>query len=442
MLTIFVFGLHAVIAQTREISGIVTSADDGSTIPGVSVTIKGTTLGTITDLDGNYRLKVPQNAQTLVFSFVGMQTREMPITGNSINVQLEAEIQGINEVVVTALGISREKKSLGYSVQKVSGEAVNTVKSDNFITSLSGKISGVQIQNNTNFGGSTNVTIRGSSSLTQSNQALFVIDGIPIDNSNVNNTGQLTGRSGYDYGNTAADINPNDIESISVLKGAAATALYGSRAANGVILITTKKGQATAGRAIGVKISSNVTISRIDKKTFPEYQTEYGAGYGPYYSSDEYPGLNAIDVDGDGNLDLSVPFNEDASRGQRFDPDLMVYQWDTFDPDSPNYGKATPWVAGANGPETFFETGVTNTNNVDITGGTEKTTYRFSFSNMQQTGVMPNSKLERNSFLANGTHKILDNLKITTSANYIKTHGKGRPSTGYSDNILTRSLSD
>jgi len=437
MLAIFVFGLHAVMAQTREISGIVTSADDGSTIPGVSVTVKGTTLGTITDLVGNYRIKVPQNAQTLVFSFVGMQSREMPITGNSINVQLEAEIQGINEVVVTALGISREKKSLGYSVQKVSGEAVNTVKSDNFITSLSGKISGVQIQNNTNFGGSTNVTIRGSSSLTQSNQALFVIDGIPIDNSNVNNTGQLTGRSGYDYGNTAADINPNDIVSISVLKGAAATALYGSRAANGVILITTKKGQTTAGRAIGVKISSNVTISRIDKKTFPEYQTEYGAGYGPYYSSDEYPGLNAIDVDGDGNLDLSVPFNEDASRGQRFDPNLMVYQWDTFDPDSPNYGKATPWVAGANGPETFFETGVTNTNNVDITGGTEKTTYRFSFSNMQQTGVMPNSKLERNSFLANGTHKILDNLKITTSANYIKTHGKGRPSTGYSDNILT-----
>lgn len=437
MLVIFGFGLHAVMAQTREISGIVTSADDGSTIPGVSITVKGTTLGTITDLDGNYRIKVPQNAQTLVFSFVGMQNREIPITGNSLNVQLEAEIQGINEVVVTALGISREKKSLGYSVQEVSGEDVNTVKSDNFISSLSGKVSGIQVQNSTNFGGSTNVTIRGSSSLTQSNQALFVVDGVPVDNSNVNNSGQLTGRAGYDYGNTASDINPNDIESISVLKGAAATALYGSRAANGVILITTKKGAATTGRALGVKISSTVTISAIDKKTFPEYQKEYGAGYGPYYSSPDYPGLNSVDVNGDGTMDLAVPYQDDASRGQRFDPSLMVYQWDAFDPESPNFGKATPWVAGANGPEAFFETAVSNTQNIDISGGSEATTYRLSLTSMDQRGVMPNSRLERYSTLFSGSHKILDNLKITTSANYINTHGKGRPSTGYSDNIVT-----
>jgi len=268
LLAICTFGLEPLMAQTREIKGIVTSAEDGSTIPGVTVTVKGTTLGTITDLDGNFTIRVPQNAQTLVFSFVGMETQEAPITGSSLNIQLQPEIQGINEVVVTALGISRQKKSLGYSVQEVSGEAVNAVKSDNFITSLSGKVSGIQVQNSTNFGGSTNVTIRGSSSLTQSNQALFVVDGVPIDNSNVNNSGQLTGRSGYDYGNTAADMNPNDIESISVLKGAAATALYGSRAANGVILITTKKGTASTGRAVGVKVSSNITVSAIDKKTF------------------------------------------------------------------------------------------------------------------------------------------------------------------------------
>ncbi|MGD9555952.1 MAG: SusC/RagA family TonB-linked outer membrane protein [Mangrovibacterium sp.] len=437
LLAICTFGLEPLMAQTREIKGIVTSAEDGSTIPGVTVTVKGTTLGTITDLDGNFTIRVPQNAQTLVFSFVGMETQEAPITGSSLNIQLQSEIQGINEVVVTALGISRQKKSLGYSVQEVSGEAVNAVKSDNFITSLSGKVSGIQVQNNTNFGGSTNVTIRGSSSLTQSNQALFVVDGVPIDNSNVNNSGQLTGRSGYDYGNTAADMNPNDIESISVLKGAAATALYGSRAANGVILITTKKGTASTGRAVGVKVSSNITVSAIDKKTFPEYQTEYGAGYGPYYSSPDYPGLNSIDVNGDGTPDLATPYQEDASRGQKFDPSLMVYQWDAFDPESPNFDKATPWLAGANGPDSFFETAVSNTNNIDISGGTDKTTYRASLSNMDQRGVMPNSSLKRNSVLFNGSHKIIDKLKISTSANFINTRGKGRPSTGYSDNILT-----
>jgi len=451
LLVIFVFGLHAVRAQTREITGIVTSADDGSTIPGVSVTVKGTTLGTITDLDGNYRIKVPQNAQTLVFSFVGMQSREMPVTGNSLNVQLEAEIQGINEVVVTALGISREKKSLGYAVQEVGGDELNQTKSDNFIKSLSGRISGVHVQNSTNFGGSTNVVIRGQSSLTQSNQALFVIDGVPIDNANTNNAGQTTGRSGYDYGNTASDINPNDIESISVLKGAAATALYGSRAANGVILITTKKGTVTAGRALGVKVSSNITISTIDKKTFPKYQQEYGAGYGKYYYSgfddDEngepddgsiYPGFEYYaDVNGDGTTDYTVPFYEDASRGQQFDPNVMVFQWDAFDPESPNFGKATPWIAGRNGPDSFFETAVSTTNNVDISGGTEATTYRFSYTYMDQNGIMPNSSLQRHSVLFTGSHKILDNLKLTTSANYINNYGKGRPSTGYSDNILT-----
>ncbi|MGV8091690.1 MAG: SusC/RagA family TonB-linked outer membrane protein [Mangrovibacterium sp.] len=437
MLAIFACGLHTVVAQTREITGVVTSADDRSPIPGASVSVKGTTLGTITDVDGNYRIRIPQNAQTLVFSFVGMQSREVPITGNTMNVSLEEEVVGINEVVVTALGISREKKSLGYAVQEVGGEEINQAKSDNFIRSLSGRVSGIQVKNNTNFGGSTNVIIRGQSSLTQNNQALFVVDGIPIDNANTNNIGQLTGRSGYDYGNTAADINPDDIESVSVLKGAAATALYGSRAANGVILVTTKKGQATTGRALGVKVSSNITISAIDKKTMPEYQKEYGGGYGPFYSLTEYPGLTYVDVNGDGIRDWAVPYGEDASRGQKFDESLLVYQWDAFDPESPNYGIATPWVAARNGPDTFFETAVSTTNNIDISGGTEATTYRFSYTNMDQNGVMPNSSLQRNSALFTGSHKILDNLKLTTSANYVNAHGKGRPSTGYSDNIMT-----
>lgn len=344
-------------AQTRLITGTVTSAAEGEgPIPGVTVQVKGTTIGTVTDANGKYSLSVPQNATTLIFSYVGMKSQEVEIGGRSvINGVLESSLVGLDEVVVTALGISREKKSLGYATQQVGNEAVNTVKTDNFVNTLSGKIAGINIKANNNMGGSTNVIIRGSKSLTGNNQALFVVDGIPIDNSNTNNRGQLLGRSGYDYGNAAADLNANDIESIDVLKGAAASALYGSRAANGVIMITTKKGSARAGKGLGVTINSNVTVSTIDKSTFPKYQTNYGAGYGPYYSGGDHPGLEEFDVDGDGIDDLVVPFYEDASMGEKFDPNLMVYQWDAFVPESPNYGKKTPWVNSPNGPIKFAE---------------------------------------------------------------------------------------
>jgi len=440
LLAFFAIGLQVLMAQTKEISGSVTSADDGGLIPGVSVSVKGTTLGTITDMDGKFRLKVPQDSKALVFTFVGMATQEVVIgTQTTFTVQLASENIAVDEVVVTALGITREKKTLGYAVQEVSGEDINNVKSDNFVTSLSGRVSGIQVKNNTNFGGSTNVVIRGASSLTGNNQALFVVDGIPIDNSNTNNNSQLTGGGGYDYGNAAADINPNDIESISVLKGAAATALYGSRATTGVILITTKKGKSSGLKSPKVKLSSNVTFSTIDKSTFPKYQNQYGAGYGKlYYSETDYPGFEYYgDVDGDGKTDYTVPYYEDASRGQKFDPSVKVFQWDALDPASPNYMKATPWVAGANGPETFFETGVGTSNNIEVSGGDDRTTYRFSYTYFDQTGVMPNSLLTKNNVVFNGTHKILDNLKITSSANYVNTSGKGRPSTGYSDNIMS-----
>jgi len=223
------------------------------------------------------------------------------------------------------------------------------------------------------------------------------------------------------------------------LKGAAATALYGSRASHGVILVTTKKGKQANVRTMNVKVSSNVTVSQIDKSTFPTYQKEYGAGYAMTgYSDGAHPGLeHYADVNGDGTIDYTTPYYEDASRGEKFDPSLKVYQWDSFDPKSPNYGKATPWVAGANGPETFFETGVSTTNNIDISGGDKNSTYRFSYTNFDQKGVVPNSQLTKNNATFNGSLNITDNLKITTSANYINTAGKGRPSTGYNDNIMS-----
>jgi TonB-linked SusC/RagA family outer membrane protein len=439
VLSVLVSG--ALFAQTRVITGTVTSSVEGEgAIPGVAVAAQGTTLGALTDVNGEYRLEVPQNVTTLVYSYIGMKKVE-EVIGNRevIDVVMEPDILGLDEVVVTALGVSREKKSLGYATQQVSGEAVTTIRTDNFVNQLSGKIAGVNIRSNNNMGGSTNVVIRGIKSLTGNNQALFVIDGVPVDNAITNNAGQRTGRSGYDYGNAASDINPNDIESIDVLKGAAASALYGSRAANGVIMITTKKGSARTGTGVGVTIQSNTTLGFIDKTTFPRFQRNYGGGYGPFYSDGDYPGLEEfVDVDGDGIPDLSIPFYEDAAMGQRFDPNLNVYHWDAFVPESPNYLQARPFVMTDNGPlEYFFKPSVSLTNGIDVTGGTDLATFRLGYTNLSQTGIMPNSSLKKNNITVVGTYNILPQLKLTASANYSNTMGKGRNSTGYSDNIMS-----
>ena len=246
LIVLFVFvGASALWAQTKVITGTVTSSVEGEgPIPGVTVQVKGTTVGAVTDNNGKYSINVPEGATTLVFSYIGMKKQEVEIAGRSvIDGVMESDLLGLDEVVVTALGISREKKSLGYSVQEVGGDNISKTKESNFVNSLSGKVSGVQITQSNTMGGSANVLIRGYKSLMNNNQALFVVDGVPIDNSITNTSSQVDGGGGYDYGNAASDINPDDIESMSVLKGAAATALYGSRAANGVIMITTKKGR-------------------------------------------------------------------------------------------------------------------------------------------------------------------------------------------------------
>lgn len=424
-----------IIAQ-RTVTGTVTGAEDGQGIPGVSVAVKGTSLGTVTDINGKYSIDVPTEAKTLVFSFMGYKTQEKAITGDVVNAVMETTDIALEDVVVTALGITREKKSLGYSTQQISGEQVAEVKSDNFVNTMSGKIAGVQVKVNSNFGGSTNIIIRGSSSLTGNNQALFVVDGVPMDNSNTNGGAQQQGGSGYDYGSPISDINADDIESVNVLKGAAATALYGSRAANGVVIITTKKG--TKRNGIGVTINSSFGIGTVDKSTFPEYQTEYGAGYGPYYSGGTHPGLyDYADIDGDGTNDLFVPTTEDASFGEKFDPNLMVFQWDAFVPESENYLKATPWVAAENGPITFFDNAYTYKNSIALDGASENVTYRLSYTNLNQTGIFPNSELKRNNVSFNASYSPTEKLTVSASANYIHTNTTGRNSTGYSNNILS-----
>ena len=414
-------------AQEKTISGTVAD-DTGLPLPGVNIIIKGTSTGTQSDFDGNYSIEAAVG-QTLVYSYVGFETQEVAVgASNKMNVSMQAG-SALDEVVVTALGISREKQSLGYSTQQVAGEDLSTIKTTNFTNGLSGKVAGLQIRRNNNFGGSTNVVIRGITSLTGDNQALFVVDGVPISNLNTNSANQNNSSSGnyYDYGNAAADINPDDIESVNVLKGAAASALYGSRAGNGVIIITTKKGKRAKG--LGVTINSNAQVGFVDKSTFGDFQKSYGAGYGGEAFTYE-------DIDGDGVPDQMSNYLDDASYGPAFDPNLFIYQWDSFDPASPNYLKRTPWVAAKNGPITFFETPVTLTNSIAISNGFDKGSYRMSYTKLDQKGLMPNSQIDRHNFIFSGAFDLSDKLKASGFANYIKTDALGRNSTGYNDNVV------
>jgi TonB-linked SusC/RagA family outer membrane protein len=431
-------GLQVVFAQTREISGVVTSGEDGSSIPGASVVVKGTTLGTVTDMEGKFVLKIPASAKALLVTFVGMNSAEVPITGSgNYAIKLKSENIAVNEVVVTALGISREKKSLGYASQSVKGDDISTVKSSNFMNSLSGKVSGVQIKKNTNMGGSTNVVLRGNKSLTGNNQVLYVVDGVPINNQIGSAGTQNQGTVGYDYGNAASDINSDDIESINILKGSAATALYGSRASAGVIMIVTKKGSAK-NKGIGVTVNSNITVGSIDKSTFPTYQNQYGAGYGPYYGPDGDGPFDKRNANGGstGALFDWVPVTEDASYGAKFDGH-PVYGWYSVDKQSPWYGQPKPWSAAKNGPITFFETPVSKTNTISIDNSTENGSARLSYTNNNSNGLMPNSSLKKDNFSLSGTWKITDRLTASGSANYTHQTAIGRNSTGYNDNILS-----
>ncbi len=432
---ILFIGIREAMAQTRIITGKVTSSEDKSPIPGVTVLLKGTSTGTSTNGDGKFTLPVPGGHIILVFSCIGMKTEEItPGESNLLNMVLQPALTTMKEVVVTALGIPRDKKSLGYSTQEVNRDVIEKVKTDNFINLLSGEVAGIQVRTTTNIGGSTNVLLRGIKSLEGNNQALFVIDGVPVSNENTNTLDQQDAGEGFDFGNAASDINPDDIESINVLKGAAATALYGSRAGNGVIMITTKKGGSKGDgegkKSVHVTLNSGIKVGFVDKSTFPSYQQEYGAGYGHYY---EGPGKYWYmrDLFGDGKLEQCVVTSEDASFGAPFNPNLLVYQWDAFNSLSPNYHKATPWVAAENGPITYFKNPTTYMNSVSIENAFKAGNIRLSYTNYKQDGLLPNSEMVKNNVLLNGSWSINDRMTVTGSANYIVSQNQGRNETGY-----------
>jgi len=421
-------------AYAQNVTGSVTDAATGEPLPSVSVKEKGTSNAAITNFDGNYTIKAGKGA-VLVFSSMGYASQEVSVTGTTMNVALAISASKLDEVVVTALGISREKKSVGYAIQEVGGAEVNKVKDANFMSSLSGKVAGVNIRQSGTMGGSANVVIRGYKSLTGNNQALFVVDGIPISNQITNTGNQQTGRGGYDYGNAAMDINPEDIDKVSVLKGAAATALYGARAANGVILITTKKG--TKRNGLGVSVTSGYTVGSVNPDTYVRYQNRYGEGYGAYYGPDTIAGyptngyMVAYDVDGDGIDDPCTPTTEDASFGLAFDPNFMVYTWESLYPELSTYGQKSPHVAGANNPLYFFEQSANINNSVAIDGGNDNGSFRLSATQFSTKGIVPGSSLKRNNFSFTGSLKASDKLTVSTTAQFIQQAGRGRYGTGY-----------
>jgi TonB-linked SusC/RagA family outer membrane protein len=410
MLCIFLMASDAFAQQS--LSGKV-SDEAGEPLPGVNVIVKGTSTGTVTDIEGKYNLNVVEEAEMLVFSFIGFITKEVEV-GNrtTVNVKLMTDAQQLSEVVVTALGIQREERSLGYSVQEISTQGLDEARETNIVNSLQGKVAGVQIAGSSgNIGGSSRILIRGANSVSGNNQPLFVVDGTPIDNSNFNSEDTQMANGGIDYGNAAQDLNPDDIASISVLKGPSAAALYGSRAANGVILITTKSGQDSQG--IGVSINSNTTFSEVF--ILPDYQNEYGGGYKQEF--DMYNGQPMVAT------------QADESWGPRLEGQ-MVRHWDSFYPSSPEFDETRPWVANPNNIRDFYETGVNLSNNVALTAGNEDASFRLSYTNLDQNGVFPYSELNRNTVSFSGDAKVTDKLSASVRLNYINSQVYGRPVTG------------
>jgi len=425
-LCLFLLAVTQSLAQTHVVTGTVTDKNDGMPLPGVTVSIKGTTTGAQTNVQGKYSIDAPAGTQ-LTFSFIGYTTQTLTVSGSTLNVILAPVSTQLGEVVVTgALGISRTRNQQAYAAQQVNGDEVSKQRQTNFIDGLSGKVSGLQISQNNDLGASTNVVLRGYKSIYGNNQALFVIDGVPVDNTNINSGNQTVGGGGYDYGSPASDINPDDIENVTILKGAGATALYGSRGANGVILITTKKGK----QGLGITVNSTETWSQMDKSTFPKYQNQYGAGYGQFYQ-DPSGYFFYFDVNGDGQSDLVTPTTEDASFGAKFNPNLNVYQWDAFDKTSPNFGKATPWVAAKNGPASFFRSPISTNESILITNGTDNGTFKLGYTNSVDRGIIPNSSITKNQFDFGATHNISSKLSVGANMNYFRTDGIGRGGTGY-----------
>ena len=382
-------GIGLVTAQTQKVTGVVISEEDGQPVVGASVLVKGTTLGTITDVDDNFNLSnVPSSAKTLQISYIGMQTQEVVIKPN-LRVVLKADAQKLDEVVVTAMGISREKKALGYAVQDVKSDALTRAANTDLAGALQGKVSGIDITPSSGMpGASSKITIRGSRSFTGDNTPLYVIDGMPIASTADVSTSLTDGAYGTDYANRAVDIDPNDIESINILKGQAASALYGMRASNGVIVITTKSGKGADKGKPTITFSTNLSFDKIS--TLPELQQEYAQGSGGTFdpSSPFAWGPKISELANDptygGNTDNSYTSQYGKQSGKYYVPQLAA-------------AGMNPWATpqAYNNMKDFFETGVSWSNNVNVAQRFDKGNYSFSLGNTTSNGIVPSTGMDR-----------------------------------------------
>jgi TonB-linked SusC/RagA family outer membrane protein len=398
-------------SQERQLSGKITS-DKGESLAGVTVMVKGTAIGTFSKGDGTYRLSVPKSARTLVFKRLGSKTKEMNIgASETLDVTLEEDKILMDEVVVTAIGLEREKKSLGYSMDDVGGKIISEAKETNLLNTLTGKVAGMQVTNSAGTpGAAAYIQLRGATSITGEEQPLFVVDGVPIDNSMSysGNPDQSTNNllSGVNYSNRAIDLNPDDIESISVLKGPAATALYGIRAASGAIIITTKKGTVSEGEPIKVSFSASVAYDEVNK--LPDLQNMYSQGL-------------------DGNF-VSAGTNEPRSWGAKIDTLFWDGTYNKFDKNGNIVGQSTA-PAGAkkvtpyDNMGNFFTLGKTYTESLNMAGGTEIGSYFFSLSNSSASGIVPKSTFDRTTVRITGDAKISDRLKASGSMSYSNSGG-------------------
>ncbi len=384
MTAVLCFGFA--VAQNVQVTGIATAADDGSPMPAVAVAVQGTGRGTTTDLDGAYSISVPSNG-TLVFSFMGYEDAVIPVNGRRvINVSLNPGSIEIDDVVITAMGIKRSEKALGYAATSINGDAISERRSSDIMSGIAGRVSGVQVASSSSDpGASQSVIIRGVSSLSGSNQPLYVIDGVPMNNAAHYSSDALN--SGYDFGNGANAVNPDDVENMTILKGAAATALYGSRAANGVVMITTKSGK--KGQGIGIEYNGGVQWSTILR--LPQMQNDFGMGWYGDKTDDE-----------------------NGSWGPRFDGTKQIYGA-IYN----NSQKMKPYSPLEDNIKDFFDIGIRYNNSLSFNGATDKSDYFVSFSQISDNGMIPTDadSYDKYTFSVRGSHKV-DKVTFSTALNY------------------------
>lgn len=393
-----------------------TVRDEKGALSGATIRENGTNNVTTTKGDGTFSLKVSKPNAVLTISFVGYESSEIALEGRTIvNVVLKTSSQELSNVVVTALGISREKKSLGYSIGEVAGKDVNRVAQENVLNSLAGKVSGVTISQTGGSGSSVSMIIRGANSLSSDNQPLFVVDGVPIANT-LNNVSDVGTDNRVDFGNAISSINPDDVASVTILKGPSAAALYGSRAGNGVVLITTKNGRGI--NKLTVSVTSSTVFDMPYK--FLKWQNKYGSGQ-----------FSAIPVELTGNI-LTDPFGgliqEDVNGtfGGELDRGYKAVQWNSPLDDN---GKPVPLplVSHPNNAKDFVQTGITTNNSVSVENSTDVNNYRLSYSNMTNKGIIPNSDLFRNTIDINTSVKVNNKLRVSTNIDLSRNNSNSRP---------------